>query len=188
MFESGLALRGGLPRRWYRRHGHNSSIKWQLNCQGEERPSLRYIFIFLLFAGCAKPRSPLAPTEGPATASRASCVAKFNSTQLCLDIVWEKSPTLVDGEYTPGQVLVKVFRPNLADQSPVASEVSGDLSTFLWMSSMGHGSTPIELKKLDIGTYRGYPLVFSMPGVWDLNFEVKQGASVVDRASWTITL
>jgi hypothetical protein len=80
-----------------------------------------------------------------------------------------------------GSFLFKVFRPNNADGSPVLEDV-GNVSVALFMPSMGHGSSPITVERLDVGTYRAKNVFFTMAGNWEIQFMLKAGDAVTDQA------
>ena len=98
---------------------------------------------------------------------------------------WEERPTIKNGKKTFGSFIFKTFRPNLADGSPVLIDLPGEHSVVLWMSSMNHGSSPVDVKQIDVGTYRASKVFFTMDGEWDLRFLIKNG-NVSDQAILTI--
>ena len=67
-------------------------------------------------------------------------------------------------------------------------EIEDKVSVVLWMPSMGHGSTPTVVQRLDVGTYRASEVFFIMPGEWDLKFQLKTGSEVTDEALVQIVL
>ena len=58
----------------------------------------------------------------------------------------------------------------------------------LWMPDMGHGSFPITIKKVSTGIYEARDLFFTMPGYWDIHFELKKEDQVIDEVLWGIDL
>ncbi|MFI5390865.1 MAG: hypothetical protein ACHQYQ_05830, partial [Bacteriovoracales bacterium] len=75
-----------------------------------------------------------------------------------MSLDWEVLPT----EEGFGQFLIKIWRPNLADETEVLEEIKEDVTLFLWMPSMNHGSSPVTVKKIDVGTYRVNDVFFTM--------------------------
>lgn len=140
--------------------------------------------------GCAEPKYVQGKrgTDGSVSQREAGvgCLERFISSGLCLTWYWQKAPAPPRGGSSGGPeeaVLVfKVFRPNLLDQTPVEVDLSVLPLVSLWMPSMGHGSTPTETVRIDIGTYRTSKVNFIMPGDWEIRIQVKNGAEVVDHA------
>ena len=58
----------------------------------------------------------------------------------------------------------------------------------LWMPDMGHGSFPITIKKVGTGIYEVSDMFFTMPGYWDIHFELQKGDQVIDEVLWGIDL
>lgn len=116
-----------------------------------------------------------------------TCQAKFASGA-CVSFAWEKMPT----EDEAGSFIFKTFRVNETDGSAVLEDLTGaenrTMSVVLWMSSMGHGSSPVTVERLDVGTFRATNVFFSMKGAWDIRFQVKEGKQVNDQAVVAITL
>lgn len=128
------------------------------------------ILLALILSGCAKPtyvEKKVSPTTNNAQSS--DCPDYHKLENLCVSIVWQKSPS--DEEY--GSMLVKTHRPNLADGSMVFTDLSLDPEVYLWMPSMGHGSVPTSVVKLDTGTYLVSNIYFIMPGDWEIRVQIK---------------
>lgn len=89
---------------------------------------------------------------------------------------WEVKPTA----QSQGSLIFKTYRLNNLDQTPVETDLAQRPEVILWMPSMGHGSTPTQTTRLDVGTYRTSQVYFVMPGEWDIRFQVKNGSEVVD--------
>jgi hypothetical protein len=64
----------------------------------------------------------------------------------------------------------------------------GSPSVVLWMPSMGHGSSPVTVTRLDIGTYLANEVFFIMPGEWQIKFQLKRADEVIDEAIVDIVL
>ncbi|MGZ3723868.1 MAG: FixH family protein [Bdellovibrionales bacterium] len=148
------------------------------------RSIILLIPIFVL--GCAKPNyasSSGATVGGGFEGKPLTCQAHF-ALQNCVAIAWEKMPT----ETAVGSFLFKVFRPNLADGTPVVEDLAGDMTITLWMPGMGHGSSPVKVQRLDVGTYRATEVFFTMKGEWEIRFQLKERDEVKDQAILPITL
>lgn len=138
---------------------------------------------FTLLA-CAEPKH--APADNAFSESQAqssaNCSARFAS-ELCVDIRWEKAPTESDF----GSFIFKIHRANLGDGSAVPVDLEGTVSAMLWMPSMNHGSSPIRVEKLDIGTYRASRVFFTMRGEWTLHIQQKNSGTLTDEAVLPLT-
>ncbi len=93
-----------------------------------------------------------------------------------LSIVWIKNQT----DEETGSFLLKFWRPNKGDQSPVLQDFAQTLNVRLWMPSMGHGASPVSLQHIDIGTYQVDDVYFSMVGDWEIQVDLKNGEELVD--------
>lgn len=137
--------------------------------------------VVLFSLGCAEPRyeivnSEANPGETLGQAAEADCTVRFNVSGHCLSWKWEKKPTASES----GTLVFKTYRPNLFDGTPV--QVDADVALILWMPSMGHGSAPTTVSRLDVGTYRADEVYFIMPGEWDLRFQIISENAVKDEA------
>lgn len=130
----------------------------------------------LLLASCAQPvyREAAAPAGSTQGSKTDALVARLSPSGQRVWLEWERRPTETDY----GSFLVKVGRENRADGSPVLLDVPGTLSVELWMPSMGHGSSPVTVDKLDVGTFRATDVFFTMPGDWEIRLQLREGASV----------
>lgn len=134
---------------------------------------------FVLFA-CAEPKyiQKNGTDQTNSQQSQSDCSVKFTVSQLCLSWQWEKRPSAQEA----GQLVFKTYRLNSYDRSPIMIDLSEVPQTLLWMPSMGHGSTPTQTERIDVGTYRAKNVFFVMPGEWDLHFQIKNGTTVLDEA------
>ncbi|WII71622.1 serine protease spb1 [Bdellovibrio sp. 22V] len=62
-----------------------------------------------------------------------------------------------------------------------ASPLPAELSALLWMPSMGHGSAPVKIEKLDETHYRITNIYFIMPGDWEVRLYLKKNSQTVDE-------
>lgn len=144
-------------------------------------------------AGCAQPKYELVNANGlnAESGQRESqeqgardCPLRFRSSGYCLAWKWETLPT----SRQPGALIFKIYRGNLYDDSPVETDLEVMPSLILWMPSMGHGSSPTTVIRIDVGTYRASNVFFIMPGEWELRFQAKEGSSVQDEAVLALTI
>lgn len=143
---------------------------------------LAFVFLIGILAGCAEPKyiretSPDSKENGELE-SKATCGTTFKKSAMCLSWYWEKKPT----NSVAGSLIFKTFRLNSFDQSPIEQDLGVIPQVILWMPGMGHGSTPTQTYQLDTGTYRVTDVFFIMPGEWDIRFQLKNQAEVMDEA------
>lgn len=145
----------------------------------------------LQFASCAKAKYAEPAPEQSASQSHektntvvVTCPNVFESSQFCLDWYWENKPT----SKSQGSIIFKTYRLNSFDQSMVPVELSTIPELILWMPGMGHGSTPTQVNRLDMGTYRAENIFFVMPGAWELRFQIKSEKKIVDKVYVAISI
>jgi hypothetical protein len=148
--------------------------------------------ILLMFCGlmlaCARPvyqEITASPTTGNAQQSGPGSVDKLTAADaslsqlgLKLSLVWIKNQT----DEEAGSFLLKFWRPNKGDQSPVLQDVAPSVEVRLWMPSMGHGASPVRVQRIDVGTYQVDDVYFSMAGDWEIQIDLKNGNEVIDAA------
>ena len=137
------------------------------------------VLIFLLFclASCAHP-DWVTPTSSMPTkdAQKAdSCALHFSKTGLCGALVWNK--TANDSE--TGELGLSFVREN----SSLSVDPPATPFVYLWMPSMGHGSSPIKTERLGGGEFSASGVFFVMPGNWDIHVQLKSGSQVLDEVT-----
>ncbi len=130
--------------------------------------------------GCAEPKYLDANPNRPAQKVELAKASFANSGPIWLS--WEKWPT--DNEF--GSFFLKTGRENKGDQSPVPQDIEGELTIELWMPSMGHGSSPVIVTKVDVGTYRVDRVFFSMSGDWEIRIQRVVNGAMVDKAVFAL--
>lgn len=136
--------------------------------------------LLVITAGCAQPKYETPATRsgiGQELDSPSDCSLRFSKSNLCLFWSWEKLPTDTES----GTLILKVYRLNALDQSMFPVDPPHELDFVLWMPSMGHGSSPASLAKVDIGSYRITDVYFVMRGEWELIFRLKNGEQTEDE-------
>lgn len=145
------------------------------------------LILFFSF-GCAQPKyisESDSSAAGQQTAeSKVNCDIQFSNSKYCLSWFWENKPTSTN----QGSLIFKIYRLNAFDQTAIQLDSAELPQLILWMPSMGHGSTPTVIQRLDVGTYRASDVFFIMPGEWDLKFQIKTGTEVTDEAQVQIVL
>ncbi|MBX3021812.1 MAG: FixH family protein [Bdellovibrionales bacterium] len=140
---------------------------------------MRTLVLFVLglcTISCAKP-TYVSPGQDLNQQKVTGCAAHFKSGD-CVTWNWETKSTPT----TFGTFIVKTGRLNKADQSFLAQDLEGHLAVVLWMPGMGHGSSPVTVEKLDIGTYRASRVFFTMAGDWEIRVQLKDGDEIKDEA------
>jgi len=145
--------------------------------------SFLFMSTTLLLLSCANPKYVTLGGSGAVTQSATTtCQAKFSSGD-CVGMNWQVRPN----QTTYGSFTFKTFRPNLADGSPIPETLPGTVAVVLWMPSMGHGSVPVTVTQLDVGTYSASNVFFTMQGDWQIIIQLKSANAVQDQAIIPIT-
>lgn len=136
---------------------------------------LIWLLPFLLLA-CSKPR--YVSRDGQLSEQSAACSRRF-SNDLCIDLRWEK-PAVVGEDAT--LVLIVTNPSGLLVNTAVVPFVE------LYMPAHHHGSSPVDVTALAPGIYRADHLNFLMVGEWEIRVQLKQGETVLEQLTWTLTL
>jgi hypothetical protein len=138
------------------------------------------ILILVLMASCAKPRY-VDGLEGRIDGISGECGFLFSSENICLKTEWIQKPT----ESTYGEMTLSFVDRN--DQSRFVDPLTEPFIV-LWMPSMGHGSSPVKMERLDIGKFRASEIFFIMPGPWDIRYQLKDGSNVIEEKIQKVTI
>lgn len=131
-----------------------------------------------LLTACADPKYVSRPGASQPFRKAEAEHTQFDKTGTSLWLSWETKPTA--DQY--GSLLLKTGRENAADKSPVPLDLEGDIAVILWMPSMGHGSSPVTVTKIDTGTYRATKVFFSMPGDWEIRVQRVVKGALIEQA------
>ncbi len=142
--------------------------------------SLTLVIILLLLGACAKPRY-VDGLEGKLDGISGECGFLFSSENLCLKTEWVQKPT----ESTFGEMTLSFVDRN--DDSRFVDPIK-DPFIVLWMPSMGHGSSPVKIERVDVGRYRATDIFFIMPGPWDIRYQLRDGIDVLEEKIQKITI
>jgi hypothetical protein len=109
------------------------------------------------------------------------CQLYFKTEDLCLKVDWELMPT----SSTFGSMLL-----TFTDKRDPAQPLSPKAHPFvkLWMTSMGHGSSPVTMSYVQEGIYRAENVFFIMPGPWDILYQLKEGEDVVEELAQSVEI
>lgn len=136
--------------------------------------------LIIFFVSCAKPNY----VENQEVVSRevvSSCDHIFSSEELCMNFKWAKMPT--ESEFGLMKVQFTDFKDDRIFTSP-----KRHFHFHLWMSSMGHGSSPVEIKEISPGKFEISKIFFIMPGPWDMHFQLKDEDHVQEEFIQKITI
>ena len=131
-----------------------------------------------LLSACADPKYVAKEGAGQNYRKAEAEKAQFDPSGIPLWISWEKKPSADQF----GSFLIKTGRENAADKSPIPEDLEGEIRVILWMPSMGHGSSPVTVTKMDTGTFRASKVFFSMPGEWEVRIQRTVNGAMVEQA------
>lgn len=100
------------------------------------------------------------------------CSLQMSKSNLCVSVQAKVCPDLASKKY--GTFFLKFYRQNLLDQSPVPMSVNEEVKVDLWMPSMGHGSAPVKVSNVDVGSYLLENVYFIMGGDWQIRIQIKK--------------
>lgn len=83
---------------------------------------------------------------------------------------------------------MKSFNRDSGTISGPFKDLPYSLHVYLWMPSMGHGSAPVKITKINDGEYDVSQVQFIMGGKWDVRFQLKDGNTVVEEVIVPVAL
>lgn len=95
----------------------------------------------------------------------------FKSTNHQIKLIWSTPRSTLE----EGKAIIILLKSG----NPTALE-NEQLDAYLWMKSMGHGSSPIVIRNLGNGIYELSEIYFTMPGDWQLHLEIKNGNTTIE--------
>lgn len=140
---------------------------------------------FLILGACARP-DYINPSElnGVQNNAQTHCALQFSQSHLCASLSWTQGPVSPN----ESEFILKFWDEQSSSESGPYIDPLNTLSVVLWMPSMGHGSSPVTIEKLDTGVYRVRRVYFIMPGEWEVRAFLKNNTTLVDQAHVTLTL
>ncbi|MDG0816308.1 FixH family protein [Bdellovibrio svalbardensis] len=137
-----------------------------------------FVTITLLLVACARPDylDPQQNTKQDSPEQSSNCDFIFANSQNCAQLEWTKGPQ----SPAESEFIVKLSLP--------LKNPSQTLSAVLWMPSMGHGSSPVKIEKIEEGVFRINKVFFIMPGDWEIRFYIKDTTTIFDQATVKLTL
>jgi hypothetical protein len=102
----------------------------------------------------------------------------FSTTGHAIDLIWLSPMNSND----VGHFLLICKKNNLA------SDIPTDFKIFLWMPSMGHGSSPVTINKIATGIYDVTDVYFIMDGDWQIKVQLKNGTSILEELKFSYSI
>ncbi|WP_413557373.1 FixH family protein [Bdellovibrio sp. HCB209] len=138
---------------------------------------------FLFLSACARPDyidpKIASQNQQPTT----SCTLELANSELCASVEWTTGPQSPQ----ESEFILKFWKNTDTPQGPYL-DPSSTLSVILWMPSMGHGSSPVTIEKIQDGVYRVRRVFFIMPGDWEVRVFLKNGTTTVGQATVSLLL
>lgn len=129
--------------------------------------------------GCARPQYIQKPQgDGISLQSQDSLTTQFANSELMGSVKWILIPT----ESENGSFILRVFKQDAVDGFPILQDLSDNPKIKLWMPSMNHGSTPVTVNRVGVGTYEVTNVFFIMPGQWEILIKIKTEEYASDAA------
>lgn len=150
---------------------------------------MRTLLITLLFILVSCGESPLFNHEMEKNFSREnfslsqSVVYEFQKSNYSFSIDWTEGPLKGESKF-----ILRTWNKTTGTLSGPFKDVPNTLHIFLWMPSMGHGSSPVKITKLGDGEYEVSNVYFIMGGAWQIKFQILSSGKVVDETVISLTL
>lgn len=133
------------------------------------------ILFLILIASCGKSPLQLEKSKKAINESEGQAPLEashvFKTTEQFITLSWLSPINSTD----EGHLLI------IAKKNGIASDVPESFSVDLWMPSMGHGSSPVVIKKLGTGIYDVSEVYFIMDGDWQLRLRLKNGSTLIEE-------
>lgn len=148
-----------------------------------------FLFVFLSFSCGKSPfmnessekqkESASTEFEGVLVTGRSTRVEQNEKMQYKLRLLWEVGPDQ-NGE----NKLVLLVN----DLNGKRVSFSKDFNAYIWMPSMGHGSSPISIHEVSEGIYELSDIYFIMGGHWEFYIQLKENQQIFGELKWPINL
>lgn len=138
-----------------------------------------FLILLLSFYSCGK--SPLLmkkANEETQGQTNLESTKKFTTTGHSLELVWLSPINSTEA----GHFLL------ITKINAKASDLPANFSLFLWMPSMGHGSSPVTIKKMATGVYDVTDVYFIMDGDWQMRIQLKNDSSVLEEIHFSYNI
>lgn len=135
------------------------------------------ILLFLL-VGCGE--SPFLNDEGELRSVQAvESELYLKDSEVSINTFWQEGPYVFD----ESKILIILQGSN---GTTYKEEISFKVK--IWMPGMGHGSFPVTLEKIADGVFLASEVFFTMPGYWDIHFQVFDGEALKEEVKWGLEL
>jgi len=134
----------------------------------------------ILFFGCAKPNY-VNDSQVISRDDLSICDFKLKSDDLCMNTNWITLPS--ESVYGTMEVTFSAVNDPRQEISPIH-----ELSVFLWMPSMGHGSSPVNIEEIRPGKFKVSQIYFIMPGSWEIKFQLKEKEKLIEELVYSLTI
>jgi hypothetical protein len=150
----------------------------------------RITFFLALLMGVGAPIS--FSVSRNAWAADPSCELIFKKKKLCAQINWVIPPKQVElpTEKDAAEFTLTFKKKTVAGATPISTPLAESVYVKLFMPSMGHGSHPTQViplrdsqGNLVPGQYQVKNVLFSMPGDWLIQVQLKKADQVLDQAN-----
>ena len=112
-----------------------------------------------------------------------SCPLSFSKSKLCGSIEWVTGPSEEESVFT-----LKFWDSNEGSSKGPYLDPAHRVFVQLWMTSMGHGSSPVAIQKTTQGIYAVTKVFFIMPGEWDVRVQLKDGNVVFEQTVQSVNV
>lgn len=131
------------------------------------------LFVLLTVCGVSNANPMLSESE----------VLAFKKTNSSFVISWVDGPKRGMSKF-----IMKTWKNDLGTMNGPYQDLPKSLNVFIWMPSMGHGSSPVRLKKINDGEYEVSDVNFIMGGKWEVKFQLKDGSHVFDETVVSLSI
>jgi hypothetical protein len=146
------------------------------------------VLMFVLLSSCGE--SPLFNHEleenfnvGSGSVFSQNAEFKFAKTGYSFAVDWTEAPHIGQSSFQ-----LKIWKTQVGTINGPFEDPSEQLHVFLWMPSMGHGSSPVTLTKIAPGEYDVTNVYFIMGGKWQVKFQLISNGKVVDETVLNYTI
>lgn len=108
---------------------------------------------------------------------------RFSKSNFSFTVDWSEPPKVGEAKF-----LLRLWKTDSGTINGPYVDPKQNLHVFLWMPSMGHGSSPVKLKKLASGEYEVSNVYFIMGGKWEVKFQLLSSNKVEDETVLTLSL
>lgn len=108
---------------------------------------------------------------------------RFKKSELSFSLAWDQSPHMGENKFT-----LKIWNSASGTVNGPYVDPTNNLHIFLWMPSMGHGSSPVKITKTQPGVYEVTNVYFIMGGKWELKLQLLNDGKLVDETVLPYTL